>query len=367
LNTQAGTGTWAYVPSSAELPPIAEMDVISNAIIYKPAAVQRTGEARALGTQSAEGQAFGNAREPIAQVFTPVDGAPFLFVMNHFKSKGSAGPWPGDADTGDGQGASNESRVRQATALRDWVTDVKGPATAFALVGDFNSYRKEDPLQVLYDAGYVDAETQFDLGKYSYSFSGLSGSLDHILLNDDALQRSTGADIWNINSGESVALQYSRYNNHGTLFYDDSLYASSDHDPVVLGLERGTPPPAGPVDLTLLNTNDFHGRIDANTVKFAGTVESERAAAQSAGGDAVLLAAGDSIGASLFASSVAQDQPTIDVLNALQLKASAVGNHEFDQGFDDLTGRVIDNGANARWKYLGRQRVPQGDADSGAA
>jgi 5'-nucleotidase len=78
-----------------------------------------------------------------------------------------------------------------------------------------------------------------------------------------------------------------------------------------------------------------------------------RAAAQAAGGDAVLLAAGDSIGASLFASSVAQDQPTIDVLNALQLKASAVGNHEFDQGFDDLAGRVIDNGANAKWKYLG--------------
>lgn len=57
----------------------------------------------------------------------------------------------------------------------------------------------------------------------------------------------------------------------------------------------------------------------------------ERAAAQVTGGGAVLLAAGDSIGASLFASSVAQDQPTIDVLNALQLKASAVGNHEFDR------------------------------------
>ena len=144
------------------------------------------------------------------------------------------------------------------------------------------------------------------------------------------------------------------------MFYDDSPYASSDHDPVVLGLERGTPPPAGPVDLTLLNINDFHGRIDANTVKFAGTIESERAAAQAAGGGAVLLAAGDNIGASLFASSVAQDQPTIDVLNALELGASAVGNHEFDQGFDDLTGRVIDNGANARWKYLGANVYQRG-------
>ena len=60
-------------------------------------------------------------------MFTPVGGGePFLVVVNHFKSKGSAGPWPGDADAGDGQGASNESRVRQATALRDWVADGPG-------------------------------------------------------------------------------------------------------------------------------------------------------------------------------------------------------------------------------------------------
>src|SRR5690606_34315210 len=50
--------------------------------------------------------------------------------------------------------------------------------------------------------------------------------------------------------------------------------------------------------------------------------------------------AGDNIGASLFASSSQQDQPTIDVLNALDLEVSAVGNHEFDQGYADLTGRV---------------------------
>lgn len=110
---------------------------------------------------------------------------------------------------------------------------------------------------------------------------------------------------------------------------------------------------ADPVNLTFLNINDFHGRIDANTVKFAGTIEQRRTAAEAAGGAAVFLSAGDNIGASLFASSVAADQPTIDVLNALDLKASAVGNHEFDRGFSDLTDRVIAGGNNARWEYLG--------------
>ena len=351
LNAAAGSTVWAYVPSSTELPPAAEQDVITNALIYKPAAVERTGESRALGDQSADNEAFGNAREPIGQVFTPVGGgAPFFVAVNHFKSKGSAGPWPDDADTGDGQGASNGSRKRQAAALRDWVPTVQGDAQAVALVGDFNSYTLEDPLQTLYDAGYTDAATALADGQFSYSFGGVSGSLDHVLLNAAAMQRATGADIWEINAEESIALEYDRYNYHGTLFYDDDFYRSSDHDPVIVGLVEGA---AKPVTLTLLDINDFHGRIDANTVKFAGTVEKEKAAAVAAGSPVAFVSAGDNISASLFASAVQQDQPTIDVLNALELNASAVGNHEFDKGFQDLTDRVIAGGTNAKWAYLG--------------
>ncbi len=104
--------------------------------------------------------------------------------------------------------------------------------------------------------------------------------------------------------------------------------------------------------LRLLNINDFHGRIDNNTVNVAGTIEELRAEAASSGGESLFLSAGDNIGASLFASSLQQDQPTIDVLNALGLAASAVGNHEFDQGLADLIDRVLDGGNNAQWAYL---------------
>ena len=251
LNTAAGSEKWAFVPSSADLPSPSEQDVITNAIIYQPAVVTPQGASRALGDQSGAGQAFGNAREPIAQVFAPVGGGePFLFVVNHFKSKGSAGPWPGDADTGDGQGASNESRVRQATALRDWVATIQGDVEAVALVGDFNSYGHEDPLQVLYDAGYANAEQAFDVATQSYSFQGLSGSLDHVLLNGAALDRATGADIWNINSGESVALEYSRFRSHGIEFYAPDVYRSSDHDPIKVGLTAGEQPPVALIETT---------------------------------------------------------------------------------------------------------------------
>ena len=360
LNADAGAGTWAANPSSAELPPVADMDVINSAIIYKPAAVGRVGASRALGTQSAAGGAFDNAREPLGQVFHPVaGGSDFLFVVNHFKSKGSAGPWPGDADTGDGQGSSTESRVRQATALRDWVPTVLASTgtKGVVMVGDYNSYSQEDPLQVLYSAGYTDVEKKFDHGEYSYSFSGLSGSLDHVLVNAEALERSTGADIWNINSPESTALEYSRYNYTATDFFQPDPYASSDHDPVVLGLAAGTPTET----VQVLGINDFHGRIAANGVEagagvLAGAVKQLRTQYP----ETVFAAAGDLIGASTFESFIAHDKPTLDALNSAGLEVSAVGNHEFDQGYDDLVNRVMapyDATTNpyggANWKYLG--------------
>lgn len=108
------------------------------------------------------------------------------------------------------------------------------------------------------------------------------------------------------------------------------------------------PAAAAPVTLQFININDFHGRIDADTTKFATTIEQQRATNP----NTLLLGAGDLIGASLFASAVQQDQPTIDVLNALEMDASSVGNHEFDKGFADLRDRVINGGTNATWDYL---------------
>lgn len=93
-----------------------------------------------------------------------------------------------------------------------------------------------------------------------------------------------------------------------------------------------------PVTLNLLGINDFHGRIDANTVKFAGTVEKLRA--ESGDSDTLLVSAGDNVSASLFPSAVQGDVPTLDVLNALDLGASAAGNHEFDKGYADLVDRI---------------------------
>ena len=136
------------------------------------------------------------------------------------------------------------------------------------------------------------------------------------------------------------------------------------------------PANAAPVTINLVGINDFHGRINlsedvttssgtvrnTNTVKFAGTVRNVAASAA----NPIIVGAGDMIGATEFASGIAKDQPTIDVLNEIGLEASAVGNHEFDQGWTDLKDRVIGpedpvaSATDADWAYLGANVYAKG-------
>ncbi|GAA1150210.1 ExeM/NucH family extracellular endonuclease [Nocardioides aquiterrae] len=245
LNAAAGAGTWAFVPSPApeDLPPVAEQDVIRTAFIYRPATVTPVGGSEVL----TGAPAFSNAREPLAQAFKAA-GAPdrdaFAVVVNHFKSKGSGTPNP------DGQGNANADRVAQAEALWPFAERFaadRGTDEVF-LTGDFNSYTQEDPLQVLYAHGYTNLASTTSPGEATYSFGGLSGSLDHVLANDAAAAMVTGVDVWQINAEESVAFEYSRHNYNATDFYEPNQFRASDHDPEVVGLDL---PETGPVPSTV--------------------------------------------------------------------------------------------------------------------
>ncbi|MFC6015616.1 ExeM/NucH family extracellular endonuclease [Plantactinospora solaniradicis] len=355
LNTADGAGTWDYVRSPADLPAATQQDFITTAIIFKPAKVQPKGASRAINDETV----WSNAREPIAQSFTagPVT---FTVVANHLKSKSTSDAATGDnADSGDGQGAFNGDRVRQARSLVTFVEQLKTDSGSddVLLLGDFNAYTQEDPMKVLYDAAYVDLN---DTGKHSYVFGGESGSLDHAVASPSLAARVTGVDIWQINSHESYAFQYDGHPD----FYAADPYRASDHNPIVVGLNTA---PTGPVALQLLSVNDFHGRLESpgnapdgrpigGAAQVAGLVNQLRAENP----NTAFVSGGDNIGASTFISAIDDDNPTIDALNQIGVAASAVGNHEFDKGIADLTGRVTDRadfpllGANV---YRGDERA----------
>lgn len=97
------------------------------------------------------------------------------------------------------------------------------------------------------------------------------------------------------------------------------------------------------VDIDIVGINDFHGRIEAGSRGVAGAAVLAGAVDhfRTQNANTLFVSAGDNIGASTFTSFVADDQPTLDVLNAMDLDVSALGNHEFDRGRADLDDRVI--------------------------
>jgi 5'-nucleotidase len=109
-----------------------------------------------------------------------------------------------------------------------------------------------------------------------------------------------------------------------------------------------------PVDVTLLAINDFHGHLRPAPGGIAIDDPSDRTKKINvpAGGaehmatlvkqlragkkHTAFVAAGDLIGASPFLSALFHDEPTIEALSMMGLEIAAVGNHEFDEGRDEL-------------------------------
>ena len=105
--------------------------------------------------------------------------------------------------------------------------------------------------------------------------------------------------------------------------------------------------------ITVLGVTDLHGHIERTTDPATGAVadpgavtlacEISRVRESSPG--AVLVSSGDNLGDSPPASALLEDQPALDVLNAMSTDVSALGAHEFDKGLDDLTDRILPSAA----------------------
>jgi uncharacterized protein len=237
LNAAAGAGTYAYIDTGR-----VGTDEIRVALIYKPAAVTPIGAWDAI--TSADDPRFVDTlnRPSIAQTFRHNGSAQKLTILvNHLKSKGSA--CAGDPDTGDGSGNCNQTRTNAAEAIVDWLaTDPTGSGDPdFLIIGDLNSYTFETPIKALEGGGYVNLIREFNgLTAYSYVFNGESGYLDHALGTASAADQVTGVAEWHINPDEPSVLDYNlnfKSANHQTTLYDPGPYRSSDHDPVIVGLQ----------------------------------------------------------------------------------------------------------------------------------
>lgn len=247
LNAVAGAGTYAYIAgpfndgaTTAGDAVTAGDDAIMVAMLYQPAKVTPLGQAAVASptVYDAFSAAYGN-RVPLAQTFQAVaDGEKFTVVVNHFKSKGSVN----DPDLGDGQGNNNLARMEAARDLLDWLaTDPTGSGDSdVLLLGDFNAYSKEDPIAYIDANGFDKVSTGL-----SYSFDGLWGSLDHMLASNSLSGQVTGSVKWAINAEEPAILDYNlEFKNaaQDLAYYAADAYRSSDHNPILIGLNLNTAP-----------------------------------------------------------------------------------------------------------------------------
>ena len=95
------------------------------------------------------------------------------------------------------------------------------------------------------------------------------------------------------------------------------------------------------VEFSVSNITDFHGRLEANENNGElGAALLTGLNNQINGPENIFTTSGDNVGGSAFISAITDDEYTIEFLNAAGAEASAVGNHEFDQGQDDLINRI---------------------------
>ena len=247
LNASAGSGiTYAFInPNANDNARIggADGDEIAVGLLYRTETVRAVGSAAILDASVDVRFNDDKNRPALAQTFEDIGTSGKLtVVVNHLKSKGSSCKNLGDPDTDDGQGNCNLTRKNAAQAILAWLgTDPTGSDdTDFLVIGDLNSYAKEEPISVIVAGGYTDLIARIAVNsRYTYVYKGESGYLDHALASSSLVSQVTGTTIWHINADEPRSLDYNtEYKSTGqqSSLYSSNAYRSSDHDPVIVGL-----------------------------------------------------------------------------------------------------------------------------------
>lgn len=237
LNNAMGAGSYAYIETGT----IGD-DAIKVGLLFKPATVRLRG-AFAILDSSIDPRFVDSRNRPVlAQTFEQIsNGAVLTVAVNHLKSKGSSCASDGDPALGDGQRNCSATRTAAAMAMIDWLAADPTSSTDpdFLVIGDPNAHTFDDAITAFRNAGYSDlAQAQLGADSYSFEFDGQSGALDHALASASLTPQVSDLVEWHINADEPRVLNYDLESNRDPNLFDAAVpYRSSDHDPLIVGLE----------------------------------------------------------------------------------------------------------------------------------
>ncbi|AOY89333.1 endonuclease [Marinobacter salinus] len=209
-------------------------DQIRTVLLYRNDRIMTIGKPARLTS----GPFRIHGRPPVVQAFQRHGSrASVRIVALHLKSKSCRGATGANLDQGIGEGCYAQRRSEAALAIADWLKTVAATKTLAGtlITGDFNSYTRENTLEVFRNAGFTSMVHRFhpcDAGScphYTYRYKGEKGSLDYALASDSLKPHILSAHTWLINADEPRAMGYQSLLNP----VEPLPWRSSDHNPVI--------------------------------------------------------------------------------------------------------------------------------------
>lgn len=146
----------------------------------------------------------------------------FVLNINHLRSK---------RGTGD---ESNAKRMVNMDSLLVMLNKIEqeqlfGDADIL-LVGDYNCYTQEQPIQTLIQAGYEDILMQYDSTGYSYVYHSEAGYLDRAFASPTMAAQVKAVHPYHLNADYFYSRGYKRH-------LDKTMFRYADHDPILISIQ----------------------------------------------------------------------------------------------------------------------------------
>ena len=211
MNRMAKTEQYAYVSDGWD-----NQDMISCGYIYRKDKVKPYGE---MIHGYADTASHYHYRMVALGFEEMASGERFVLNINHLRSKRGTGA------------ESNEKRMANVDSLMLMLDKINTEQIFgdkdILLVGDYNSYTYEQPLQTIVAAGYEDVLMQFAPQGYSYVYYSEAGYLDRVFASPTMAAQVQMVQPYHLNAD----YYYSRGFKRGL---DDTIFRYADHDPILI-------------------------------------------------------------------------------------------------------------------------------------
>ena len=214
MNKMAKKNLYAYVSHGWT-----NSDMISCGYIYRTDKVKPYGEMQYAYQDTTSHYRYRLMACGFEEI---ASGERFVLNINHLRSKRGTGS------------ESNEKRMANVDSLLVMLDKIEQEQvfgdSDILLVGDYNSYTQEEPIQTLVRAGYADMVMRDDSTGYSYVYHSEAGYLDRVFASESMAKQVKQVAVYHLNADYF----YSRGFKRGL---DDTMFRYADHDPILIRVE----------------------------------------------------------------------------------------------------------------------------------